>query len=108
MKTIIENICLSVETKKNSLSGGEELLGSIRISEDQTVARFREENVFQCFGPRKRIPLYRRRECSVTLNTETQKYRISVYIDPKEIHWPALADEAFYRCMNWLAERTNA
>lgn len=108
LKTVIESIRLSVETKKNCLPGGKEFMGSIRISKDMSVAKFKEEEILHFSGPQKHFRLYKRQNCNVTLNTETQKYRISVYIDPKEIHWPAQADDAFYRCMDWLAERTNA
>ena len=107
MKSRIEGVTLTIESKKNSLPIEKRIFGSLKLNNRLDAADFVEEDLY-ILGPRKRIMLFHRRGFNVTFNTETQKYRISVNIDPKDSLWALDAEEAFDSCMNYLARRTNA
>ena len=109
MKSRIEGVTLTIESKKNSLPINKQIFGSIKLNEDLTNASFVEEAAlpFQ-LCVRRRISLFHRSGYNVSYNTETEKYRISINIDTNVGEWPLDAEDAFSDCMNYLARRTNA
>ena len=114
MKSRIEGVTLTIDSKKNSLPINKQIFGSIKLNEDLTNASFVEEAAlpFQ-LGVRRRISLFHRSGYNVSYNTETEKYRISINsisinIDTNVGEWPLDAEDAFSDCMNYLARRTNA
>ena len=109
MKSRIEGVTLTIDSKKNSLPINKQIFGSIKLNEDLTNASFVEEAAlpFQ-LGVRRRISLFQRSGYNVSYNTETEKYRISINIDTNVGEWPLDAEDAFSDCMNYLARRTNA
>ena len=107
MKSRIEGVTLTIDTKKNSLPIEKNIFGCLKLNKDLDAADFNEEELY-ILGPRKRIMLFHRRGYNVTFNTETQKYRISVNIDANADDWSLDAEESFYECMNYLARRTHA
>ena len=109
MKSRIEGVTLTIESKKNSLPIKKQIFGSIKLNEDLTNASFVEEAAlpFQ-LGVRRRISLFHRSGYNVSYNTETEKYRISINIDTNVGEWALDAEDAFTDCMNYLARRTNA
>ena len=108
MKTNFENIQLSLVSEKNSLPVKTKIFGSIKINEDLTEAEFCEIPFFQCFGTRKTFTMFRRSGCGVSLNTETDKYRISINVDTSKTDWSLQAEDGFTSCLEYLARRTNA
>ena len=109
MKSRIEGVTLTIESKKNSLPIEKRIFGSMKVSEGLTQASFIEEDALPFpLGVRKRINLFHRPGYNVSYNTETGKYRISVNIDAKAADWSLDAEDGFYECMNYLARRTNA
>ena len=107
MKSRIEGVTLTINTKKNSLPIEKRIFGCLKLSKDLDAADFNEEELY-ILGTRKRIMLYHKRGYNVTFNTETDKYRISVIIDANTEDWSLDAEEGFCECMNYLARRTNA
>ena len=105
MKSRIENILLTLVTQKNSLPTKQSIIGSIKLSRDHTKAEFNE---IPFFGKRKTFTMFHRQSGSVSLNTETDKYRIIINVDVKNKEWPLYVEDSFYDCMNYLARRTNA
>ena len=108
MKTNFENIQLSLVSEKNSLPINTKIFGSIKVNEDLTEAEFCEIPFFQCFGARKTFTMFRRSGCGVSLNTETDKYRISINVDTSKTAWSLQAEDGFVGCLEYLARRTNA
>ncbi len=108
MKTTIENIRLTVTTE-NRLRTRKPIFGSLTIDAGQTRAAFNEEPALPFTpGKSKRIQLYHKKGCRVSYNTETAQYRISVLIDTDNFFWVDDADEAWNKCLNYLARRTSA
>lgn len=107
MKSRIEGVTLTVDSKKNALPVGKSIFGSLKVNSSFDCANFKE---LDCHfsGERKNLRLYHGRDFRVRFNTETQKYRISITIDTEASLWQVQAENAFLRCMSWLAERTNA
>ena len=108
MKTNFENIQLSLVSEKNSLPINTKIFGSIKINEDLTEAEFCEIPFFQCFGARKTFTMFRRPGYGVSLNTETEKYRIIINVDTSKADWSLQAEDGFVDCLEYLARRTNA
>ena len=108
MKTTFENIQLSLVSEKNSLPINTKIFGSIKINEDLTEAEFCEIPFFQCFGTRKTFTMFRRPGYGVSLNTETEKYRIIINVDTSKADWSLQAEDGFASCLEYLARRTNA
>ena len=108
MKTNFENIQLSLVSEKNSLPINTKIFGSIKINEDLTEAEFNEIPFFQCFGARKTFTMFRRPGYGVSLNTETEKYRIIINVDTSKADWSLQAEDGFVGCLEYLARRTNA
>lgn len=108
MKTNFENIQLTVTTE-NRLRTSKPIFGSITINAEQTSATFREEIALPFpLGKHKSVQLFHKAGFGVKFNTETGKYKISVTIDTDNPIWMDDADEAWNKCMNYLARRTNA
>ena len=105
MKSRIENIQLTLVTQKNSLPTNRSIIGSIKLSSDLTEAEFNE---IPFFGKRKTFTMFHRQSASVSLNTETDKYRIIINVDVKNKDWPLCVEDSFFDCMNYLARRTHA
>ncbi len=109
MKSRIEGVTLTIESKKNALPIEKRIFGSLKVSEERDKASFIEEGVFPFqLGVSKRVSLFHRPGYGVSYNTETGKYRISINIDASVTDWSLDAEEGFYDCMNYLARRTNA
>ena len=108
MKTHFENIQLTLITEKNSLPTESKIFGSIKVNEDTTKAEFNEIPFFQCFGKRKTFTMYHRPGYMVSLNTETEKYRISINVDINKGDWSLEAENNFADCLAYLARKTNA
>ena len=108
MKTNFENIQLSLVSEKNSLPVNTKIFGSIMINEDLTEAEFNEIPNLQCFGARKTFTMFRRPGYGVSLNTETDKYRIIINVDVNKGGWSLEAEDSFVECLEYLARRTNA
>ena len=108
MKTNFENIQLSLVSEKNSLPINTKIFGSIKVNEDLTEAEFCEIPFFQCFGARKTFTMFRRPGYGVSLNTETEKYRIIINVDTSKADWSLQAEDGFVDCLEYLARRTNA
>ena len=102
----IKGVTLTVDSNENVLPVGKSVFGSLRVSEGLDCANFKEVDSLSS-GQRKNFRLYHGRDFRVRFNTETQKYRISITIDPEESLWSVQAENAFLRCMTWLVERTN-
>ena len=109
MKSRIEGVTLTIESKKNVLPIEKRIFGSMKVTEDLCEASFIEEGVlpFQ-LGVSRRVSLFHRPGYNVSYNTETGKYRISINIDASIGDWSLDAEEGFYDCMNYLERRTNA
>ena len=109
MKSRIEGVTLTIESKKNALPIEKRIFGSMKMSDELSEASFIEEGTLPFpLGVRRRISLFHRPGYNVTYNTEADKYRISVNIDAKDVDWSLDAEEGFYECMDYLARRTNA
>ena len=109
MKSRIEGVTLTIESKKNSLPIEKRIFGSLKVSEELDEAGFIEEDALPFpLGVKKRVSLFHRPGYNVSYNTETDKYRISVNIDTNSADWSLDAEDGFYECMNYLARRTHA
>ena len=108
MKTTFENIQLSLNTERNSLPIDNKIFGSLKINEDLTEADFDEIPSFQIFGKRKTFTMHHHPLGTVSLNTETDKYRIIINVDISKGNWSLDAEDSFIDCIDYLARRTNA
>lgn len=108
MKTIFENIQLTLVSEKNALPTSNKIFGSIKVNEDTTEAEFNEIPFFQFFGKRKTFTMFHRSGFAVSLNTETEKYRITINIDTDKGGWSLEAENGFTECINYLMRRTHA
>ena len=108
MKTNYQNIRLTVTTE-NRLHTRKPIFGSITINAEQTRASFKEEPALPFpMGKHNSVQLFHKKGFGVKFNTETGKYKISVTIDTDADFWMDKADEAWDKCINYLARRTNA
>ena len=104
MKTIFENIRLTVTTENNALRANKPIIGSLKLSPDFIAANFKE-------GPfpfetilRKSIRLKRGNGFTVSFNPEKNAYRITIGIDANEPNWSkAVLD--FTRCLDYVEGR---
>ena len=108
MKTIFENIQLTLVSEKNALPASNKIFGSIKVNEDQTEAEFNEIPLFPFFGKRKTFTMFHRPGYAVSMNTETEKYRIVINVDINKGGWSLEAENGFADCLEYLARRTNA
>ena len=108
MKTIFENIQLTLVSEKNALPTSNKIFGSIKVNEDTTEAEFNEIPFFMLSGKRKTFTMFSRPGYMVSLNTETDKYRIIINVDVNKGSWALDAEDSFIDCIDYLARRTNA
>ena len=108
MKTNFENIQLTLNTEKNALPINNKIFGSLKISEDLTEAEFCEIPFFQTLGKRKTFTMFHRPGYMVSLNTETDKYRIIINVDVNKGGWSLDAEDSFVDCLEYLSRRANA
>ena len=104
MKTIFENIRLTVTTENNALRANKPVFGSLKIANDMSNARFREEPCPFETILRKSIRLKRGNGFTVSFNPEKNAYRITIGIDANEPNWSkAVLD--FTRCLDYVEGR---
>ena len=104
MRTVFENIRLSVKTQKNALPAGKTIFGSLKIANDMSNARFREEPYPFETILRKSIRLKHGNGFNVSFNPEKKAYRITIGIDANEPNWSkAVLD--FTRCLDYVEGR---
>jgi hypothetical protein len=108
MKTRFENIQLTLVSEKNSLPINNKIFGSIKVNEDLTEAKFDEIPFFQISGKRKTFTMHHHPLGTVSLNTETDKYRIIINVDINKRGWTKDAENSFIDCLMYLSKRTNA
>ena len=108
MKTTFENIQLSLVSEKNSLPIDTKIFGSIKVNEDLTEAEFNEIPFLECLGKRKTFTMFHRPGYMVSLNTETDKYRIIINVDTSKADWSLDAEDSFIDCIDYLARRAHA
>ena len=108
MKTIFENIQLTLVSEKNALPTNNKIFGSIKVNEDTTEAEFNEIPFFMLSGKRKTFTMFSRPGYMVSLNTETDKYRIIINVETGKDGWSLEAENGFTECMNYLMRRTHA
>ena len=105
MRTIFENIRLTVTTEKNVLPVGKTIFGSLKIANDMSNARFREEPYPFETILRKSIRLKHGNGFTVSFNPENNTYRITLSVHADNPDWYLLADDNFECCMDFVEKR---
>ena len=109
MKSRIEGVTLTIETKKNALPTRKRVYGSLKLGKNQCEASFVEESIpLFAFGERKSVRVFQREGYSVYYNLETGRYRIHITVEPKEPRWVPITEDAFNSCLGFLARKCNA
>lgn len=107
MKSIINGVKLTIESKKNCLPIGKGIFGFLKLRSDLAVAEFHEETLSGLFE-RKSIRLKRGRGYSVSFNPENNTYRITLSVHADDPDWFLLADDNFECCMNYIGKRVES
>ena len=104
MTTIFERIRLSVNTQKNALPVGKTIFGSLKIANDMSQARFREEPYPFETILRKSFRLKRGKGYTLSFNPEKNTYRITISVNADNPDWNTAAVN-FTNCWGWMEER---
>ncbi|MBR5394537.1 MAG: hypothetical protein IK144_05565 [Bacteroidaceae bacterium] len=103
MKSTINGVKLTIESKKNRLPVGNGIFGFLKLKHDLTTASFKEEWPSAVFE-KKTIRLKQGPGYSVRFNPEKNLYRICISIDADNPAWMTVV-ENFGNCMNFVEKR---
>ncbi len=104
MRTVFENIRLTVTTENNALRANKPIIGSLKISPDFIAANFKEGPFPFEVIERKSIRLKRGNGFNVSFNPEKNAYRITIGIDAREPNWSKAVMD-FARCLDYVEGR---
>ena len=104
MKSTINGVKLTIDSKKNSLPISNGIFGFLKLKHDMTVASFKEEWPSAIFE-RKSIRLKQGRGFTVSFNPENNTYRITLSVHADNPDWYLLADDNFECCMDFVEKR---
>ena len=103
MKSTINGVKLTIDSKKNRLPVGNGIFGFLKLRHDLTVASFKEEWPSAVFE-KKTIRLKQGPGYSVRFNPEKNLYRICISIDADNPAWMTVV-ENFGNCMDYVEKR---
>ena len=103
MKSTINGVKLTIDSKKNRLPVGNGIFGFLKLKHDLTTASFKEEWPSAVFE-KKTIRLKQGPGYSVRFNPEKNLYRICISIDADNPAWMTVV-ENFGNCMNFVEKR---
>ena len=103
MKSTINGVKLTIDSKKNRLPVGNGIFGFLKLKHDLTTASFKEEWPSAVFE-KKTIRLKQGPGYSVRFNPEKNLYRICISIDADNPAWMTVV-ENFGNCMNYIEKR---
>ena len=103
MKSTINGVKLTIESKKNRLPFGNGIFGFLKLRHDLTTASFKEEWPSAVFE-KKTIRLRQGPGYSVRFNPEKNLYRICISIHADNPDWMTVV-ENFGNCMNFVEKR---
>lgn len=107
MKTLVEKVDISITTIKNSLPQEKPVAGKFQISEDCTVAMFKEEeNATVIIGKGKSKRIMQGRRCAVYWNPEKERFKICISVPPTRAA-AVVAECDFEECMKAISRRMN-
>ena len=109
MKTIFESIELAVETKRNCMPNGKEIMGRLAVDRRGEHARFEEtDQEVITIGVRHSRRVMQGKRCAVWWNPMKEKYRVCITIDPLDGDALQKASFDFDDCYSFLAKRWSA
>ena len=103
MKSTINGVKLTIDSKMNRLPIGNGIFGFLKLKHDLTTASFKEEWPSAVFE-KKTIRLKQGPGYSVRFNPEKNLYRICISIDADNPAWMTVV-ENFGNCMNYVEKR---
>ena len=105
MRTRIENVNVHITTIKNSLPTSKPAFGRFRVLPEQHVASFIEENGKVISGEGKSVRLLKGKNYSVWYDTERERYKIRIVVEPSERGADMMAACDFEECLNYIKRR---
>lgn len=106
MRTVYEEITLSVNTRKNAAPNGKLMAGRLEVDEDGIEASFTEEaGEVAVFRERHARRIMRGRNCSVWWSPVDEKYKIHLTVDPEEKMCLTKAQWNAESCINAISRR---
>ena len=107
MKTFVEKVDISITTIKNALPQEKPVAGKFQISDDCTVAVFKEEeNATVIIGESKSKRIMQGRRCAVYWNSEKERFKICISVPPTR-GAAVVAECDFEECMKAIIRRIN-
>ena len=101
MRTVYEEITLSVDTKKNAVPNGKLMAGRLSVDENGFEANFKEEEgSVAVFKERSAKRIMRGKNCSVD-----EVYKVHLTINPEEKMCLSKAEWNAEECMNFIKRR---
>ena len=103
MKSTINGVKLTIDSKKNRLPIDNGIFGFLKLRHGLTVASFKEEWPSVLFV-RKSIRLKQGRGFTVSFNPENNTYRVTLSVHADNPDWMTVI-ENFGNCMNFVEKR---
>lgn len=103
MKSTINSVKLTIDSKKNSLPINNGIFGFLKLRYDLSVANFREEWPQEIYE-KKTLRLKHGPGFSVRFNPQKNLYRICISIDADNPAWMTVV-ENFENCMGYIEKR---
>ena len=105
MKALVEKCDIHITTIKNALPQEKPVAGKFQISDDCSVATFKEEeNAHIIIGPSKSKRIMQGRRCAVYWNTEKEQFKICISVPPTRAA-VIVAECDFEECLNAIKRR---
>lgn len=104
MKTKIENVDLSLTTKRSSLPTRNPVAGRFRLSPELDTASFVEEDCTIIFGDAKSKRIMQGKGCSVWWNPEKRTYKACITMTTERASVNQ-AEWNFEDCLNFIKRR---
>ena len=109
MRTIYEEITLSVDTKKNAVPNGKLMAGRLSVDENGFEANFEEEEgAVAVFKERNAKRIMRGKNCSVWWNPVDEVYKVHLTINPEEKMCLSKAEWNAEDCINFIKRRMSS
>lgn len=107
MKTLVEKCDIHITTIKNALPQEKPVAGKFQISDDCTVAVFKEEeNATVIIGESKSKRIMQGQRCAVYWNSEKERFKICISVPPTR-GAAVVAECDFEECMKAIMRRIN-
>ncbi len=105
MRAHLEKVNIHITTIKNSLPTSKPAFGRFRVQPDHSEASFIEENGKVISGEGKSVRLLKGKNYSVWYDTERERYKIRIVVEPSERGADMMAACDFEECLNYIKRR---